>query len=77
MSYSHITSAPNAKPRYRVLRYLAVNPGQDIPASYNASMDDKPALAHACFNAKRFGGQVICEYADGEQKVVKDYSWIE
>lgn len=70
-------TTPTSTPRYRISRYLASNPGQEIPASYNTSLGEKTASAYAFSNARRFGGKVVAELSDGEQRVVKDFSWVD
>ncbi len=56
----------------RRIRYIALN-GEDYPASYNCSLGDRAARDWAIQNARTYRGQVICQYADGETEVVRDF----
>lgn len=58
----------------RPLRYVAVNPEQEIPASYNTSLGVKEAARWACYNARQWGGRVLEELNDGSVNIFRDYT---
>jgi hypothetical protein len=59
----------NTKP----LRYVALNPNQDQPASYNCGLGATNAYKWACDNARQNKGDVLCEFADGTVQQVKTF----
>lgn len=64
--------------RSRPLRYIAINPYEDLSTSYNhAFWGETKAYGWAVANAKPRGGKIVCEYVDGTTKVVRDFSWVE
>jgi hypothetical protein len=58
----------------RALRFVVINPYQDIPTSYHCGLGNNNAESWALYNGRMNHGRVLVEMSDGSVEVHADFS---